>query len=174
MKKILIAALSINGKIAQEGSQSSLEWTSKEDTQYFKTRTKSAKNLIMGRKTFQTINKPLKGRIIYIMTRDKDLLGKKLEGLVFTDSTPEGLVKTLEKKGEKECAIVGGQSVYRQFLDLGLVDELHLTIEPIIFKGGINLAEGLKRDIEWNLKGVEKLNESTILLKYVYGSFRLQ
>ena len=72
MKKILIAALSANGKIAREDGESSLNWTSKEDTQYFIQKTKEAKNLITGRKTFETINKPLKGRTIYVLPDQGD------------------------------------------------------------------------------------------------------
>ncbi|MFP4461187.1 MAG: dihydrofolate reductase family protein [Thermotogota bacterium] len=166
MKKILIAALSANGKIAAEGGGSSLKWTSKEDTQYFIQRTKEAKNLIMGRKTFETINKPLKDRTIYVLTSNQELLKKQLQGVIFTNASPENLIKSLEEKGEKECCIAGGKSIYEQFLNLNLVNELHLTVEPIIFKSGINLADHLEKDLHLSLISIEKLNESTFLLNY--------
>ena len=166
MKIILIAALSANGKIAAEGGGSSLKWTSKEDTQYFIQRTKEAKNLIMGRKTFETINKPLKDRTVYVLTTNQELLNKQLPGVVFTDKPPETLIKTLEEKGEKECCIAGGKSIYEQFLNLNLVDELHLTVEPILFKSGTNLADRLKEDLQLELINIDKLNNSTLLLKY--------
>ncbi|MEA1885075.1 MAG: dihydrofolate reductase family protein [Thermotogota bacterium] len=166
MKKILIAALSANGKIAVEGGSSSLDWTSKEDTQYFIQRTKEAKNVIMGRKTFETINKPLKDRTVYVLTGNQELLEKQLPDVVFTNKSPETLIKNLEEKGEKECCIVGGKSIYEQFLNLNLVDELHLTVEPIIFKSGTNLADRLEKDLQLELINIEKLNASTILLKY--------
>src|SRR6056297_2755329 len=101
MKTILIAALSANGKISAEGGGSSLKWTSKEDTKYFVQRTKKAKNLIMGRKTFETINKPLKDRTIYVLTKNREMLVKKMSGVIFTDETPKALVKHLEKKRRK-------------------------------------------------------------------------
>ena len=166
MKKILIAALSANGKIAREDGESSLNWTSKEDTQYFIQKTKEAKNLITGRKTFETINKPLKGRTIYVLTTNQELLKKQLPGVVFTDNPPATLVKTLEEKGEKECCIAGGKSIYEQFLNLNLVDELHLTVEPILFKSGTNLADRLEKDLELELINTKKLNDSTLLIKY--------
>lgn len=166
MKTILIAALSANGKIAAEGGGSSLKWTSKEDTQYFIQKTKAAKNLIMGRKTFETINKPLKDRTIYVLTTNQELLKKQLPGVVFTDKQPATLIKNLEEKGEKECCIAGGKSIYEQFLNLNLVDELHLTVEPILFKSGTNLADHLEKDLELELISTEKLNNSTLLLKY--------
>ena len=166
MKKILIAALSANGKIAAEGGGSSLKWTSKEDTQYFIQKTKEAKNIVMGRKTFETINKPLKDRTIYVLTTNQELLKKQLPGIVYTDKPPETLIKNLEEKGEKECCIAGGKSIYEQFLNLNLVDELHLTVEPIIFKSGTNLADHLKEDLQLELINTEKLNDSTLLLKY--------
>jgi len=166
MKKILIAALSANGKIAREDGGSSLKWTSKEDTQYFIQRTKRAKNLIMGRKTFETINKPLKDRTVYVLTTHQELLKKQLTDVVFTNESPEQLIKKLEKKGEKECCIAGGKSIYEQFLNLSLVDELHLTLEPFIFKTGTNLADRLEKDLKLELISTEKLNNSTLLLKY--------
>ncbi len=166
MKKILIAALSANGKIAAEGGGSSLKWTSKEDTQYFIQRTKEAKNVIMGRKTFETINKPLKDRTVYVLTGNQEWLKKRLSGVVFANTSPETLINNLEEKGEKECCIAGGKSIYEQFLNHSLVDELHLTIEPIIFKSGTNLADHLKEDLQLELISTEKLNHSTLLLKY--------
>ena|SRR6056297_897687 len=166
MKTILIAALSANGRIAMEDGGSSLKWTSKEDTQYFIQRTKEAKNLIMGRKTFETINKPLKDRTIYVLTTQHELLEKQLTGVVFTNKSPEQLIKNLEKKGEEECCIAGGKSIYEQFLNLSLVDELHLTVEPIIFKSGTNLADHLDKELHLSLISIEKLNESTLLLNY--------
>lgn len=166
MKTILIAALSVNGKIAREDGGSSLKWTSKEDTKYFIQRTKQAKNLIMGRKTFETINKPLKDRTVYVLTTHQDLLKKQLPGIVFTNASPEQLIKSLEEKGEKECCVAGGKSIYEQFLNLSLIDELHLTVEPIIFRNGPNLADHLDKDLKLSLISMEKLNTSSILLKY--------
>jgi len=166
MKTILIAALSANGKIAREEGESSLKWTSKEDTAYFIQRTKQAKNVIMGRKTFETLSNPLKDRTIYVLTTDQELLKKQLPGVVFTKKSPEQLIKTLEEKGENECCIAGGKSIYEQFLNLSLVDELHLTVESILFKSGTNLADHLEKDSELKLISIEKLNSSTLLLKY--------
>ena len=70
IKVILIAAISADGKIAERTDQNSLDWTSKEDTRFFIERTKQAGALIMGRKTFESIGKPLPGRINLILTKD--------------------------------------------------------------------------------------------------------
>ena len=166
MKTILIAALSANGKIAAEGGGSSLKWTSKEDTKYFVQRTKQAKNIIMGRKTFETINKPLKDRSLYVLTTHQKWLKKQQPGIFFTNATPERLLKKMKDQGEKECCIAGGASIYQQFLNRSLINELHLTIEPILLKGGINLADHLEKDRPLELINIKQLNPSTILLKY--------
>jgi dihydrofolate reductase len=166
MKKILLVAMSVNGKIARMEEESSLRWTSEEDTAFFKVKTKQAKNIIMGHKTFQTINKGLPDRVIYVMTREKKLPGKMQPGVIFTNDSPEIIISKLEKRGEKECCIAGGRSVYEQFLELDLVDEIFLTVEPLLFKKGTGLCDVLTEDIRLSLLDLKKLNDSTILLNY--------
>jgi len=73
MKIILIAAMTLNGMIAQTRDQNSLEWTSKEDTAFFIEKTKEAGVVVMGQKTFETIGKPLKGRRLIVLTQDEEL-----------------------------------------------------------------------------------------------------
>jgi dihydrofolate reductase len=120
----------------------------------------------MGRKTFQTINKGLSGRVVYVMTREKKILEKDIPGVIFTEDSPEVIISKLEKKGEKECCIAGGRSIYEQFLKLSLVDEIFLTVEPIFFKKGMSLCDALTEDIQLKLLDFKKLNASTILLNY--------
>ena len=163
IKTILIAAISADGKIAERADQSSLDWTSKEDTQFFVKRTKEAGVMIMGRKTFETIGKPLKDRLIVVMTRGEG--GKAMEGVEYTNKAPQEILRDLELRGYKEAAICGGSSVYGQFLKEGLVDELFLTIEPVLFGSGVPLAVGFDR-INLDLINSTKLNDQAVLLHY--------
>ena len=164
MKVILIAAISADGKIAEKTDQSSLDWTSKEDTKFFIEKTKEAGTVVMGRKTFATINKPLKGRRVIVMTRDP---GKEtpMPGVEFTNDEPQTLVNKLEQEGVAELALAGGSSIYGQFLQAGLVTDVFLTIEPVLFGSGVPLAQGFDR-VALKLVSAKQLNPQAILLHY--------
>ncbi len=160
----LIAAMSADGKIAQSTEQSSLDWTSKEDTKFFVEKTKEFGTVIMGRKTFATIGKPLKERRLVILTHtpEKEIA---MPGLEFTSETPEQLIQRLESEGCTRVIIAGGASVYAAFLAAGLVHECFLTIEPVLFGDGIPLAQHFSR-INLNLHDVRRLGEQAVLLHY--------
>ena len=129
MKIWLIAAVSADGKIAEKVDQSSLDWTSAEDTQFFVEKTKEAGVVAMGRTTFATIGKGLKDRRVIVMTKSPEA-AIAIEGVEFTSESPTDLAKRLAHEGVETLALGGGASVYGQFLDAGLVDEIFLTLEP--------------------------------------------
>lgn len=164
MKVTLIAAISADGKIAEKADQSSLDWTSKEDTKFFIDKTKEAGTVVMGRKTFATINKPLKGRRVIVLTRDPSK-EQPMPGVEFTNSEPTVLVRQLESEGVAELALAGGSSIYGQFLQAGLVTDIYLTIEPVLFGGGVPLAQGFDR-VSLKFQSVQQLNAQTIVLHY--------
>jgi dihydrofolate reductase len=164
MKVILIAAVSADGKIAEHADQSSLDWTSKEDTQFFIEKTKEIGTVIMGHKTFATINKPLKGRRLVVLTRDTSQK-KPLPGVEFTSLEPAALMRKLSDDGVAEVVLGGGSVVYGQFLEAGLVTDIYLTLEPFLFGNGVPFAQGFDR-IPLHFESVEQLNDQTVLLRY--------
>lgn len=144
----LIAAISADGKIAQNAGQSSLDWTSKEDTRFFVEKTKEIGAVVMGRKTFETIGRPLKDRRMIVMSSTGGSETEKFEGrdgVEWTRETPAELVARLSLKGLTGLAVCGGSMVYSQFLEAGLVDELFLTVEPVLFGAGVPLGDGFGR-----------------------------
>jgi len=167
----LIAAMSVNGKIAQDRDQNSLDWTSKEDTAFFVQKTKEAKTVVMGQKTFETIGRPLKGRRLIVLTPDESLKEKNMDEdengtrLEFVNETPTELVSRLKSEGVETLVIGGGSFVYSSFLRERLVTDVFLTIEPIIFGSGIPLAE-MFGDVELELVETTMLNTQTICLHY--------
>ncbi|KKR04546.1 MAG: Bifunctional deaminase-reductase domain protein [Candidatus Uhrbacteria bacterium GW2011_GWF2_39_13] len=160
----LIAAISANGFIAESSDQRSLDWTSKEDTRFFVEKTKEAGVVIMGRKTFETIGKPLKGRRLIVMTRHEGMK-TQMEGVEFSTLSPVELINKLTQEGIESFVIAGGSSIYSQFLQAGLVTDLYLTIEPVLFGTGVSFASGFDR-MNLNLVEVRKLNEQSVLLHY--------
>lgn len=164
MNVFLIAAISVDGFIGRD-SQHSADWTSKEDKQLFVRLTKEAKVMIMGSKTYQTIGHGLPDRKSIVYTSRPDRFTEQQGDVEFTDKKPQELLKQLEKAGYKSVAICGGSQIYSMFIDTMMVDDLYLTIEPVVFGTGVPL---FANAIEANLSLVDQsmLNEQTVLLHY--------
>jgi dihydrofolate reductase len=67
-------------------------------------------------------------------------------GTVFhfvTDGIETALAKAIEVAGGKDVRVGGGTSVVRQYLQAGLLDELHLAVSPVLMGVGENLFAGL-------------------------------
>lgn len=161
----LIAALSADGKIGTDEYRSSTEWTSPEDTAFFVRKSRDLGTVIMGRKTFDTIGKPLDARLTVVMTRSPGSHEQQPGLLEFTDAPPSEILRDLESRGRSRVALSGGYSVYSRFLADGLVNELFLTVEPILFGRGIPLAENFER-INMTLIDSKRLGAQTVLLHY--------
>lgn len=106
MKLTLIVAVADNGVI---GRQNELPWRLPEDLKRFKALT-MGKPIIMGRKTFDSIGKPLAGRTNIVVTRQSNL---SLSGCVVVDS----LTAALQAAGlAEEVMVIGGGEIYQQAL----------------------------------------------------------
>jgi dihydrofolate reductase len=175
MKVSLIAALTIDGFIARH-SQEFASWTSKEDKKRFVTKTKEAKCIILGSKTFYTFPKPLPERTHVIYSRNitecTEILKKKFgwdtipENILITDKSPRELVTDLEHIGFREAMVCGGSEIYTLFLEAGIITNLYLTIEPVVFGTGISLFKKEVIQLPLELQNVEKTEFGTIFLDY--------
>lgn len=101
----LIAALGLNRVIGDRGE---IPWFIKEDMKFFR-ETTMGKPIIMGRKTFDSIGKPLDGRKNIVLTRD---VTWKHPGVVVVHSVKQALK---EAKGD-ECMVIGGAEIYELFM----------------------------------------------------------
>ncbi len=160
MHVFCIAAATADGFIGKDGHHLA-DWTSKEDKEFFLTKSKKSGVIVMGYNTFQTIGKPLSGRLNIVYAPE----GTKIEGAEITQKEPEELIKDLKERGYKEVAISGGSQIYTMFMESGLADTLYLTVEPIIFGSGVKLFNK-EIDAKLELKSHKMLNENTILLEY--------
>lgn len=100
------------------GVNNTLPWRCPEDLKHFKTLT-MGHHMIMGRKTFDSIGKPLPGRTTVVVTRNQEL---KIEGCIMAHSLPDAIAACA---GDDEIFIVGGAELYAQALPLA--DTLYLT-----------------------------------------------
>lgn len=113
----LIAAVANNNII---GSENKLIWHMPADLKHFKECT-MGHTMIMGRKTFESIGKPLKGRRTIILTSKE---GYDAEGADVVHSIKDAIKLV---KGEKDVFVAGGSEIYRQFIDLFYTRRLLIT-----------------------------------------------
>jgi len=113
----IIVAVSENGVI---GLNNQLIWRLPDDLKRFKQLT-LGHPMIMGRKTFESIGKPLPGRQSIIITRDENF---SFEGTIVAHSLEEA-VDEAKKSGADEAFIIGGGDIYNQVQDIA--DKLYIT-----------------------------------------------
>lgn len=165
MKVCIVAALTADGFIGKDAHHLSMEWRSKEDGRLFKRLTQEAGVMVMGSKTYGTfrIKRAPPGRRLIIYSSHPELIeGENVEA---TKEDPYELVTRLKKEGAEGLVVAGGATVYKMFMDNDLVDEMYLTIEPVLFGQGVTLFNG---ELQTRLKllDVSKLNDNTVLLHY--------
>lgn len=166
MKIILLAVVTIDGKLARD-EHHFVDWSSPEDKKLFFSTTRKAGVLIVGHNTFRTFPSPLPGRLHVVLTRDTSDKVNIPEVVEYTDKSPQEIVANLASRGYSEAVMAGGAGANALFLKAGLVDEIWLTIEPLIFGTGIDLLRGAEFDLRANLISVKQLNErGTVHLKY--------
>ncbi len=137
MDVILLMAMTLDGKIARSHSEL-INWTGKQDKQYFVKVTRQAGVVVMGSKTFDTIGHPLPGRKNIVMTRDKTRKSDHKD-LVFTDQTPQQILGDLKLQGFDQVVLIGGSVVNSLFAKENLITRIHVTLVPIVFGQGLSL-----------------------------------
>lgn len=168
MKVFLIAALTADGFIGRNASHLA-DWTSPEDKKLFVRLTKEAGVMAMGSRTFATIGRGLPGRKTIVYTSKPEAF-PTIDGVEATKETPEALVARLQTEGANGLAICGGAAVYNLFMQSGVVSELYLTIEPVLFGTGVPLF-GDEMETGLTLVDTKQLNDNTILLHYSVNRF---
>ncbi|TPJ26917.1 dihydrofolate reductase [Mesorhizobium sp. B2-7-2] len=118
----IYVAIAENGVIGREGG---LPWRLSTDLKRFKADT-MGKPIIMGRKTYEGIGRPLPGRLNIVVTRDKTW---RAEGIEVAHSLEDAIalakVRGRCMAGAEEICVVGGGEIYAQALPLA--DRLHVT-----------------------------------------------
>ncbi len=102
----MVVAKAENGVIGRDGD---LPWRIPADLKYFKAIT-MGKPIIMGRKTYESIRRPLPGRKNIVITRDR---AWRADGVAVAHSLEEAVT---EAGAVKESMIIGGAEIYRQAL----------------------------------------------------------
>lgn len=164
-KYIAIAAVSVDGKIAKHQNHPS-DWTSKEDKKFMREILDSCDAIIVGNNTYQTALRPLAKRNCIVLSRKQ--AGRRGKNLFYCNPQKVSLRRLIGSLGYKRVAILGGARTYAYFLEHNLLDEIYLTLEPVVFGQGINLFAAKKFSLRhFRLVWVKKLNaQGSLLLKY--------
>ena len=140
MKITLVAAIASNNVI---GKENSLPWNIPEDLKRFKQMT-SGHTILMGRKTFDSIGRPLPNRQNIVMTKDKNF---EQEGIKVINDFDEAL--ELIKESNEDVFVIGGSKIYELFEPVA--NSLAITRILKDFEG-----DAFFPDINWNLWQIEK------------------
>lgn len=119
----IIAAMDRNHLI---GNKNQLPWHLPADFTHFKTVT-MGKPIIMGRKTFESIGKPLPGRTNIVLSRNPDM---NFEGTICVNSFEDALAAVTD---EDEVMVIGGSAIYKMLLPQ--IDRMYITYVDAEFEG---------------------------------------
>jgi dihydrofolate reductase len=117
MNIIIIVARDRNGGI---GVDNTLPWKLSDDLKAFRART-MGHHVVMGRKTYESIGRPLPGRTMVVVSRRPDLL---IEGCDVVTSLQDAFALA-RSRNEHQCFVIGGGEIYAHAI--GEADTLVLT-----------------------------------------------
>ncbi|MFS0863277.1 dihydrofolate reductase [Fredinandcohnia sp. 179-A 10B2 NHS] len=128
------------------GKDNDLPWRLPADLAYFK-RVTMGHPIIMGRKTYDSIGRPLPGRENIIVTRDRNY---QVEGCKVVHSIDE--IVQLGSETKEELFVIGGSEIFKEILPYA--DRLYITEIDEVFEGDTYFPAFKKN--EWNLISSEK------------------
>lgn len=118
---VLIAAVADNGVI---GRDNAMPWRLSTDLKRFKALTLN-KPMVMGRKTYLSIGKPLPERTSIVVTRDRSF---RADGVLVANNVEQALdlaAADARRRGANEIMVIGGTDIFTQTMDLA--DRLEIT-----------------------------------------------
>ncbi len=130
MKQPIVSLIAVVGRNGVIGKGNALPWRLPTDLKRFKSIT-TGKPLIMGRKTFDSIGKPLPGRFSIVVTRDHAFAPPDVE-------VAYGLAEALtlaRAHGGDETIVGGGGEIYSQ--SIGMADRLYITEVDLAPEGDV-------------------------------------
>lgn len=160
---IAFVAASIDGRISLS-RKSPPHWTSKEDWEFLQKSLSRIDAVVVGRNTYESVAKRLRKRNTFVFSSRPKTISRRGTA-TFLNPAHVNLPKLLE--GYKSVAVLGGGAVYRFMLERNLLDEIFVTIEPLVFGRGKEMFVGGTRTTRARLLSVRRLNQNgTLLLHY--------
>lgn len=163
----LFIACSLDGFIA--GKDGRIDWLFLDQDYGYTEFLGSVDAAVMGRKTWDLARTfepvPYPGKKKYIFSRrarkssDKDVF--------YTASDPAAFVRGLKRRPGKKIWLVGGGEIIAILLNSGLMDEMVLSIHPLILGEGIRLFSGITRQSKWGLMKSKRFPTGLVQFTYL-------
>lgn len=172
MKVTLMMVASLDGKTTEGDRPGTASWASREDRVAFLAQKEKHDCIVMGSATYEaarSIIKPdiKKPRIVLTRTPER-FVQERQPGLEFSADTPKQIVGRAESDGYASLLLLGGAQTNARFFDAGLVNELLVVIEPLLFGVGVPFVAPLHQTVQLRLISIEQLNsQGTVLARYL-------
>lgn len=157
-------AITTNGMIARKNLET--PWSDEEFTSYYE-KVKEIGNVIVGSRTYPQFLESdivsMGNPLMVVLTRSEKVSSK--ENVVFVSSATKAL-ELIKDKGFEQALVTGGGETNKAFLETGLIDEIYLDIEPLIFGDGIPLFSPSNVELKLKLLETKKISDQTIQLHY--------
>ena len=166
MKIIWNPAVTLDGNIAKADGNS--DWPTEEDGNLFEEQVRNSGAVVVGRNTFDQYKGevfPIQGATTYVWTHTPET-GEDCEGVEYISGSPHEVTASLEAEGINECVLAGGSITNDAFVSAGLVDEIIITIYPLLFGNGMRLLSGDSIDMKLELLETNEIGEGVIRNKY--------
>lgn len=162
-KVILELAVSLDGFI--EGPSGEYDWCFTDQDYGLDEFVKGIDTLFMGRKSFDLTQKdplPWKGFTNYVFTKTIDKA--PADNVKLVRSMDE--VPSIVKQPGKNIWLFGGAELVTQFLNANLIDEIRMSVHPIILGAGKPLFQNIKERKHLNLVETKSYSSGLVQLKY--------
>jgi len=150
-KIILFIASSLDGYIAKKDGD--IDWLPDNTTSGYDDFYKSIDTVIMGKKTYDQVltfgDYPYKDKKSYVFTRNNDY-GKD-ENAEFVYDVDKFVKDIIISNSGTNIWLIGGAEIISTFVNLGFVDEIILSIIPVILDKGIPLFKNIQREVKLEL-----------------------
>lgn len=160
---IAFVATTIDGRISF-ATKRIPDWTSKEDREFFRKSLLGFDAVVVGRNTYKSVSERLRRRNTFVLSSRPKTFARR-GTVIFVNPRKINLSRLLAEY--KSVAVLGGGAVYRFMLENKLLDEIFVTIEPLIFGRGKEMFVGGTRITRVNLLSVKRFNRAgTLLIHY--------
>ncbi len=163
--------MSLDGKITN-GELPVSSWASSEDAGHFLDLKNHTNVIILGSSTFEDIKssiQPNEKTLRIVLTSDPmKYQDYRIEGqLEFHNKTAEEIIKMLDERGYSSALLLSGEYTNTQFLRHKLIDELIITVEPILLGNGKQMFNDIGDLVSLRLISSKRLNtRGTQVLTY--------
>lgn len=141
MKAIMYPAISLDGFIAKPDGDSS-SWVDQTGEALYEIQVERCGCVLVGRKTYEEYiddfrSKKDKDVVVFVCSRQ--LGNTHEENIKFVSGSPPEILRIIEKQGFSEVIVCGGGEINGLFAMAGLVDEIIISVQPVVLGEGIRL-----------------------------------